>query len=196
MEQDRLTRQLAFILEADRMKNIYRQTLVLHEDRQENDAEHSFHLALMAAILAEHARVPVDVTVVMKMVLVHDIVEIDAGDTYAYDTAGNETKRAREVKAADRLFELLPEDQAEEFRGLWEEFEARETPEAKFANAIDRLQPMMLNYEKGGISWKRRSITAEQARARNHDITSEGSAVLGSLADAIVEAAKEEGMLL
>ncbi len=196
MEQDRLTRQLAFILEADRMKNIYRQTLVLHEDRQENDAEHSFHLALMAAILAEHARVSVDVTVVMKMVLVHDIVEIDAGDTYAYDTAGNETKRAREVKAADRLFALLPEDQAEEFRGLWEEFEARETPEAKFANAIDRLQPMMLNYEKGGISWKRRSITAEQARARNHDITSEGSAVLGSLADAIVEAAKAEGMLL
>lgn len=196
MEQDRLTRQLAFILEADRMKNIYRQTLVLHEDRQENDAEHSFHLALMAAILAEHARVPVDVTVVMKMVLIHDIVEIDAGDTYAYDTAGNETKRAREVKAADRLFGLLPEDQAEEFRGLWEEFEARETPEAKFANAIDRLQPMMLNYEKGGISWKRRSITAEQARARNHDITDEGSAILGSLADAIVEAAKAEGMLL
>lgn len=195
MEQDRLTRQLAFILEADRMKNIYRQTLVLHEDRQENDAEHSFHLALMAAILAEHARVPVDVTVVMKMVLIHDIVEIDAGDTYAYDTAGNETKRAREVKAADRLFGLLPEDQAEEFRGLWEEFEARETPEAKFANAIDRLQPMMLNYEKGGISWKRRSITAEQARARNHDITDEGSAILGSLADAIVEAAKAEGML-
>lgn len=195
MEQDRLTRQLAFILEADRMKNIYRQTLVLHEDRQENDAEHSFHLALMAAILAEHARVPVDVTVVMKMVLVHDIVEIDAGDTYAYDTAGNETKRAREVKAADRLFGLLPEDQAEEFRGLWEEFEARETPEAKFANAIDRLQPMMLNYEKGGISWKRRGITAEQARARNHDITDEGSAILGSLADAIVEAAKAEGML-
>lgn len=195
MEQDRLTRQLAFILEADRMKNIYRQTLVLHEDRQENDAEHSFHLALMAAILAEHARVPVDVTVVMKMVLIHDIVEIDAGDTYAYDTAGNETKRAREVKAADRLFGLLPEDQAEEFRGLWEEFEARETPEAKFANAIDRLQPMMLNYEKGGISWKRRGITAEQARARNHDITDEGSAILGSLADAIVEAAKAEGML-
>lgn len=196
MEQDRLARQLTFILEADKLKNVYRQSLVLHEDRQESDAEHSYHLALMAAILAEYARVPVDVTEVMKMVLVHDIVEIDAGDTYAYDAAANMDKAEREQKAADRLFALLPEDQAEEFRALWDEFEERETPEAKFANTLDRLHPILLNYEKGGVSWKRRGITAEQVRARNHDVTGEGSEVLGNLTAAIIEAAKEEGMLL
>lgn len=196
MEQDRLARQLTFILEADKLKNVYRQSLVLHEDRQESDAEHSYHLALMAAILAEYARVPVDVTEVMKMVLVHDIVEIDAGDTYAYDAAANMDKAEREQKAADRLFALLPEDQAEEFRALWDEFEERETPEAKFANTLDRLHPILLNYEKGGVSWKRRGITAEQVRARNHGVTGEGSEVLGNLTAAIIEAAKEEGMLL
>lgn len=196
MKNQRLEQQLAFVLELERLKNIYRQTLVLHEDRQENDAEHSFHLALMAAVLAEHANEPVDVLHVMKMVLIHDAVEVDAGDTYAYDTAGNATKREREVKAADRIFALLPDDQAAEYRALWDEFEARETPEAKFANTLDRIQPLLLNYKKGGISWKRRGIRAEQVQSRNHGVTEAGSETLGALCYEIIEAAKQEGMLL
>jgi putative hydrolase of HD superfamily len=173
LENERLQSQLAFVLELEHLKNVYRQTLVLHEERQENDAEHSFHLALMAAVLAEHASEPVDVLHVMKMVLIHDAVEVDAGDTYAYDTAGNATKREREVRAADRIFALLPDDQAAEYRALWDEFEARETPEAKFANTLDRIQPLLLNYKKGGISWKRRSIHAEQVIHRNQGVTEE-----------------------
>ena len=196
MTNDRLMQQLAFVLELEHLKNIYRQTLVLHEDRQENDAEHSFHLALMAAVLAEHAAEPVDVLHVMKMVLIHDAVEVDAGDTYAYDTAGNATKRERELKAADRIFALLPGDQAAEYRALWDEFEARETPEAKFANTLDRIQPLLLNYKKGGISWKRRGIHAEQVQRRNQGVTGEGSPALGALCDEIIEAARAEGMLL
>lgn len=196
MENQRLEQQLAFLLELDKLKNIRRQTLVLHEDRQENDAEHSFHLALMAAVLAEHARQPVDVLHVMKMVLIHDAVEVDAGDTYAYDTAGNADKREREVKAAERIFALLPAEQAAEYRALWDEFEARETPESKFANALDRIQPMLLNYKKGGISWKRHGIRAQQAYDRNLGITDDGSETLGALCTEIIEAAKREGMLL
>ena len=196
MTNDRLMQQLAFVLELEHLKNIYRQTLVLHEERQENDAEHSFHLALMAAVLAEHAAEPVDVLHVMKMVLIHDAVEVDAGDTYAYDTAGNATKRERELKAADRIFALLPGDQAAEYRALWDEFEARETPEAKFANTLDRIQPLLLNYKKGGISWKRRGIHAEQVQRRNQGVTGEGSPALGALCDEIIEAARAEGMLL
>lgn len=195
MTNDRLMQQLAFVLELEHLKNVYRQTLVLHEDRQENDAEHSFHLALMAAVLAEHAAEPVDVLHVMKMVLIHDAVEVDAGDTYAYDTAGNATKRERELQAADRIFALLPGDQAAEYRGLWDEFEARETPEAKFANTLDRIQPLLLNYKKGGISWKRRGIRAEQVEQRNQGVTEEGSPALGALCYEIIEAAKAGGML-
>ncbi|MCR5718027.1 MAG: HD domain-containing protein [Oscillospiraceae bacterium] len=195
MEQQRLEQQLAFLLELDKLKNVYRQTMVLHEDRQENDAEHSFHLALMAAVLAEHAKEPVNVQHVMQMVLIHDAVEVDAGDTYAYDAAGNADKRERELKAADRIFALLPEDQAAEYRSLWDEFEARETAEAKFANALDRIQPMLLNYKKGGISWIRHGITEEQARNRNCAIVSDGSDTIGALCEEIIEAAKREGML-
>ena len=195
MDNDRLQSQLAFVLELEKLKNIYRQTLVLHEDRQENDAEHSFHLALMAAVLAEYASEPVDVLHVMKMVLIHDAVEVDAGDTYAYDTAGNATKRERELKAADRIFALLPDDQAAEYRALWDEFEARETAEAKFANTLDRIQPLLLNYKKGGISWKRRDIRAEQVIHRNQGVTEQGSETLGALCYEIIEAARQEGML-
>ena len=193
---DRFSQQIAFILELDKLKNIYRQTLVLHEDRQENDAEHSFHLAVMACILAEHAREKVDVLHVMKMVLMHDVVEIDAGDTYCYDEAGNETKAEREQKAAARIFALLPEEQEQEYRGLWEEFEARETPEAKFANALDRIHPMLLNYTKGGISWKKHGIHAEQVEKRNCGVTSDGSERIGEFAKEIIETAKAQGMLL
>ncbi len=193
--EERFRQQLAFLLELDHLKTIYRQTYVLHEDRTENDAEHSFHLAIMACVLAEYAREPVDVLHTVKMVLIHDVVEIDAGDTYAYDEAGNQTKAAREQKAADRLFALLPPEQCAEYRGLWDEFEARKTPEAKFANALDRIQPMLLNYEKGGISWKKRDITVDQVVRRNCGITDDGSVQIGALATAIIEAARKEGML-
>ena len=195
MHNERLEQQLAFVFELEKLKNIYRQSLVLYEDRQENDAEHSYHLALMAAVLAEHASEPVDVLHVMKMVLIHDAVEVDAGDTYAYDTAANADKRERELRAADRIFALLPDDQAAEYRALWDEFEARETPEAKFANTLDRVQPLLLNYKKGGISWKRRGIRAEQVRDRNQGVTEEGSAVLGELIYEVIEAARQEGLL-
>ncbi len=195
MNNERFTQQIAFLLELDKLKNIYRQTLVLHEDRAENDAEHSFHLAIMACILAEHANTPVDVLRTMKMVLVHDVVEIDAGDTYCYDAKGNEDKAERELKAADRLFALLPEDQEREFRSLWEEFEAKETPESRFANALDRIQPMLLNYKKGGISWKKHSITEEQVKNRNIPTVSAGSDTIGEFAQEIIKAAKEAGYL-
>ena len=196
MHNERFQQQIAFLLELDKLKNIYRQTLVLHEDRAENDAEHSFHLAMMACILAEHANTPVDVLHTMKMVLVHDVVEIDAGDTYCYDAKGNEDKRERELKAADRLFALLPEDQAAEFRALWEEFEEKTTPEAKFANALDRIQPMLLNYKKGGISWMKHGITEAQVTNRNIPTVSAGSDTIGEFAAEIIKAAKEAGMLL
>jgi len=196
MQNDRFSQQIAFILELDKLKNIYRQTLVLHEDRQENDAEHSFHLAIMAAVLAEHAREEIDVLHVMKMVLIHDVVEIDAGDTYCYDEIGNASKAEREQKAADRIFALLPEKQCREYRGLWEEFEARETPEAKFANALDRIHPMLLNYTKGGISWKKHGIHASQVEKRNLGVTDAGSKQIGEFAKEIIEAAKSAGMLL
>lgn len=196
MNHERLEQQLRFLLELDKLKNIYRRTYVLHEDRTENDAEHSFHLAIMACILAEHAREPVDVLHTMKMVLVHDVVEIDAGDTYAYDTEGAKTKAAREQKAADRLFALLPEEQCREYRALWDEFEARETPEAKFANALDRIQPMLLNYKKDGYAWRKNGITMQQVIDRNTGIVSDGSDAIGKLCFELIEAAKQEGMLL
>lgn len=196
MQQDRFSKQIAFLLELDKLKNIYRQTLVLHEDRAENDAEHSFHLAMMACILAEHAREEVNVLHVVKMVLIHDVVEIDAGDTYCYDTVGYQDKAEREQKAADRIFALLPDDQQAEYRALWDEFEARTTPESKFANALDRIQPMLLNYQKGGISWKKHGIHAEQVEARNLGVTRDGSDEIYQLAEQIIASAKQEGMLL
>lgn len=164
---DRLKKQIGFILELDKMKNLYRQTYVLHEDRKENDAEHSWHLAILAFILAEHSNKPVDVAKVMKMVLIHDIVEIDAGDTYCYDSEGYKTKADREEKAAQRIFGMLPEDQKDEMYRLWREFEDSETDDARFAAVLDRVQPLLLNYTKGGISWKEHGIFKEQVLGRN-----------------------------
>lgn len=173
----RLEQQMKFIEELDKNKGIGRQTYILEGERKENDAEHMFHLAIMAAVLAEHANEPVDVLKVMTMVLIHDAVEIDAGDTYAYDAAGNDTKREREVKAADRIFHILPPDQEEYFRGLWEEFEENETPEARFANALDKVQPTMLNHTSGGQAWKEHGVAVSQIYKRNGS-TAEGSSVL------------------
>ena len=142
---ERLEKQIRFIVEIDKVKNIFRQTYLADAGRKENDAEHSWHIALMAYLLQEYAEKPVDVSKVMLMVLIHDLVEIDAGDTYAYDDAGAETKRAREEAAADRIFGLLPEDQGKYFRELWEEFEAYESPEGKYAHLLDNFQPLLLN---------------------------------------------------
>ena len=159
---ERLRKQAEFLLEIDKMKRIYRQTHILGGDRAENDAEHSWHLALMAFLLDEYANQEVDTARVMKMVLVHDLVEIYAGDTYAYDEGGNASKREREVKAAEKLFALLPEDQGAFLRGLWDEFEAYETPEALYAHTLDNFQPLMLNAANGGADWKSHGVHESQ----------------------------------
>ncbi len=144
-EKERLEQQIRFITEVDKVKNIFRQTYLADGKRKENDAEHSWHLALSAVLLKEHMKEEVDLTKVMIMVLIHDLVEIDAGDTYAYDEAGAATKREREAKAAERIFGLLPEDQGRYFRTLWDEFEEYETADAKFAHLLDNFQPLLLN---------------------------------------------------
>lgn len=163
----RLEQQIQFILEIDKVKNIFRQTYLADGNRKENDAEHSWHIALMAYLLQEHAEAPVDLVKVMIMVLIHDLVEIDAGDTYAYDTEGAKTKRAREQKAADRIFGLLPEDQGAYFRSLWEEFEDYESADAKYAHMLDNFQPLLLNDAMDGISWKEHQVKKSQIYKRN-----------------------------
>ena len=193
-EIQRFTEQIRFLVEMDKMKNIYRRTRVLHEDRSENDAEHAWHLAMLALVLSEYANEPVDLKTVLATVLIHDVVEIDAGDTYAYDTEGYSTKEAREKKAADRLFGMLPEDQGTYLRRLWDEFEAQSTPEARFANSLDRVQPLLLNYCKHGETWVQNGIRREQVEARNQP-TYDGSKVLGDLAMELIRRAAEEGLL-
>ena len=167
---NRLKQQIRFIVEIDKVKNIFRQTYLADAGRRENDAEHSWHIALMAYLLQEHAEEPVDVSKVMTMVLIHDLVEIDAGDTYTYDEAGAKTKREREEAGADRLFGLLPEDQGQYFRELWEEFEAYETAEAKYAHLLDNFQPLLLNDAADGISWKEHQVKKSQVYKRNEKI--------------------------
>jgi putative hydrolase of HD superfamily len=163
----RLEQQLAFSIELDKLKTILRRSQLMDASRNENSAEHSWHLAMMAMLLTEYAGEPVDLTRVMKMLLVHDVVEIDAGDTFAYDTAANlATQKERESRAADRLFGLLPSEQRDELRALWEEFEHRSTPESKYANALDRLQPLLQNYRSGGMSWMKHGVTREQVLGR------------------------------
>lgn len=171
---ERLKKQMEFIVEVDKVKNIIRQTYLTDGNRKENDAEHSWHLALMAVLLKEYSNEEVDLAKVVPMVLIHDLVEIDAGDTYAYDEAGAETKRERETKAADRIFGMLPEDQCKWFRELWEEFEAYETPEAKFAHVLDNCQPLLLNDASNGRSWAEHGVRKSQIYKRNEH-TSEGS---------------------
>ena len=187
---DRLARQLYFILELDKLKSVYRRTYLIDGTRSENSAEHSWHLALMAMVLAEHANEPLDVGKVIRMVLIHDIVEIDAGDTYIYDA--QDDKAEREQRAADRIFGLLPEDQAQEFRDLWEEFEARQTAEARFASALDRFIPQLHNFHTQGRSWKEHGITSERVLLRNVEI-SHGSNTLWEWTQMLIERAEAEG---
>lgn len=183
---DRLEQQMEFILEVDKLKQITRQSYILGADRKETDTDHSWHLALMCALLSEHANEKIDVAKTMVMVLIHDIVEIDAGDTYAYDTEGNKTKREREVRAAERIFGILPEDQARYLRELWEEFEAMETPEAKFANTLDKVQPIMLNDATGGLAWREHEVKESQIMGRNVR-TAEGSEAIWEYAKGLIQ---------
>lgn len=183
---NRLEQQLSFILELDKVKRIVRQTYLSDGSRKENDAEHSWHLALMAFVLAEYANEPVDVCKLMKMVMLHDIIEIDAGDTYAYDSEGNASKRQRELKAAERIYRLLPADQAAEYRALWDEFEAMETPEARFANTLDKIQPILLTNAAGGQSWREHDVKESQIKGRNAR-TAEGSECLWQYAASLIE---------
>jgi putative hydrolase of HD superfamily len=187
---DRLARQLHFIIELDKLKSVYRRTYLIDGSRSENSAEHSWHLALMAIVLAEHANEPLDVGKVIKMVLIHDIVEIDAGDTYIYDY--QDDKAEREQRAADRIFGLLPPDQAAEFRSLWDEFEERETAEARFASALDRFIPQLHNFYTEGRSWKEHGITSERVLLRNVEI-SHGSVTLWQWTQMLIERAEAEG---
>lgn len=173
-QKKRLEQQMAFIKEIDKMKKIGRQTYLSDVSRKENDAEHSWHLAMLCLILSEHANEKIDMLHVMSMVLIHDLVEIDAGDTYAYDKAGNESKREREVKAAERIFHILPKDQAVYIRQLWEEFEEGVTMEAKFAHTLDNIQPIMLNDASGGKAWMEHQVELPQILDRNKN-TKEGS---------------------
>ena len=166
-QSERVEQQLKFLLEIDRLKQIERRTAIGGGSRRENTAEHSWHLALLAIVLAEHAAEPVDLSRVVAMLLVHDLVEIDAGDTFAYDVAGHETKEAREREAADRLYGMLPPEQGAQLRELWDEFERSDTPEARFALAIDRLQPVLLNHLNGGGPWMAHGISRSQVEARN-----------------------------
>ena len=192
----RMEQQFAFIKEIDGVKKIGRQSYLKDGSRKENDAEHSWHLAMMALLMGEYANDTIDLLRVISMVLVHDIVELDAGDTYAYDEAGNATKRERELAAADRIFHILPEDQAEYLNDLWEEFEENITPESKFAHTLDNIQPMMLNDATGGKAWKEHQVKLSQIMKRQEK-TKDGSVSLWEYArENFLERNLESGVII
>ncbi len=192
--QDRLTQQIDFLVQMDALKQVFRQSLLIADRRLENDAEHSWHLALMAIILREHAKEDIDITRVLSMHLIHDLVEIDAGDTFAYDEAAHADKEARERAAAKRIFALLPADQERWINALWEEFEERVTIEARYAAALDRLQPLLLNYHTDGAAWVKHGVRHDQVVARNEHID-EGAPALWEYARRLIDDALEEGKL-
>ena len=183
---ERLKKQLDFALEIDKEKNIFRQTHLSGHGRNENDAEHAWHMAIMAYLLQEYSNEKIDVARVMLMCLIHDVVEIDAGDTYAYDAEGLKTQKAREEAAKERLYSMLPEDQKADLVAIFDEFEERKTPEAKFARALDNLQPLLLNHSNGGGDWKNHDVTAEQVYGRQSR-TREGSEKLFEVTDQILK---------
>ncbi|SEP46693.1 HD domain-containing protein [Propionispora vibrioides] len=192
--KERLSKQLAFIVEIDKLKQIFRQSRLIGVERNENDAEHSWHLAVMAILLAEYAG-NLDILKVIKMVLIHDLVEIEAGDTFCYDEAANQDKRDREVKAADHLFGLLPADQAKEIRALWDEFEAMHTREARFAACLDRLEPLLLNYHTQGHTWQRPGITSAKVFARC-EVLKDTAPALWEYVQELIESAINQGFLV
>lgn len=191
---ERIREQLAFILELDREKNVFRQTSLTGRGRKENDAEHAWHMAVMAYLLREYANAPVDIARVMLMCLIHDVVEIDAGDTYAYDAAGLATQKAREEAAKERIFALLPEDQRRELTAVFDEFEENATPEARFAHAMDNFQPLLLNHSNGGSDWREHGVSAGQVFGRQQK-TREGSERLYEVTELILREHIENGSL-
>lgn len=194
MSADRLGQQLAFLLEVDRLKQVERRTSITGGSRRENSAEHSWHLALFALVLGEHADEDVDLSRVVTMLVLHDIVEVDAGDVFVYDDAQRAAHEEAERAAADRLFGLLPPGQGEPMRALWEEFEARESPDARFAAAVDRLQPLLLNLANGGEPWRSHGITADRVRQVNSQIGL-GSSTLWEQAQRLLDRAEADGTL-
>jgi putative hydrolase of HD superfamily len=194
LEYSRLERQIQFLMEIDQLKQILRQTLLTDKSRRENDAEHSWHISTMAVILSEYANERIDLAKVLKILLVHDLVEIYAGDTFCYDPVAGLDKEEREKKAADRLFSLLPDDQRDEIRGLWEEFEARNTPEARFALAMDRLQPILHNYFTEGVQWQKHEVVVEQVMNRNK-VIAQGSHKLWEYIEGIIKDSVRKGYL-
>ena len=191
---ERLKKQLDFALEIDKEKNIFRQTHLSGHGRNENDAEHAWHMAIMAYLLREYSNEPVDITRVMLMCLIHDVVEIDAGDTYAYDAEGLKTQKAREEAAKERIYSLLPEDQKKELAAIFDEFEESKTPESKFAHAMDNLQPLMLNNINDGGDWREHGVSAKQVYGRQ-DRTKEGSEKLYEITEQIIKKHVEKGNL-
>ncbi|TMX41373.1 phosphohydrolase [Vibrio rotiferianus] len=192
---ERLEKQLALLIELDQLKSVLRRTRVKSADRRlENSGEHSWHVALMAVLMQEHANAPVDIARVMKMLLIHDVVEIDAGDTFVYDVAASKEQEEKELKAAERLFGMLPSDQGDELFALWKEFEAAQSDDAKYSKALDRLIPMLLNYHNDGQSWKEHGVTREQALTINKRIEF-GSVTLWDKAKELIEEATEKGWL-
>ncbi len=192
----RLEQQIKFIVEIDKVKNIFRQTFLADQNRKENDAEHSWHIALMALLLKEYAEEEVDVAKVMTMVLIHDLVEIDAGDTYAYDDDAAKSKREREVKAADRIFGMLPEDQGQYLRALWDEFEEYETADAKYAHLLDNFQPLLLNDAAEGISWKEHDVKKSQIYKRNEKIEETSGTIWKKMQEVIAKNIKSGNIRL
>ena len=194
MQTDILLQQIDFIKEIDKIKYIQRKTKLFNSDRNENDAEHSWHLAMMTLVLVQHSEVPVDVLKVLKMVLIHDIVEIDAGDTFIYDTAKNHSNTEEERKAAQRIFGILPKKQADEMLSIWEEFESGQTPEAKFARTMDRLEPLLQNISNKGGTWKEFGVDYSKVYEKKK-VMKEGSTAIWNYAENLINESVEKGIL-
>lgn len=194
MNTDTLLKQVAFIKEIDKLKYIQRKTRLFNSDRHENDAEHSWHLAMMALVLAEHSDKPIDVLKVVKMVLMHDLVEIDAGDVFIYDTAKNHTNTDEERLAAERIFGLLPEEQAKEYIAIWEEFEEGTTDDAKFAKAMDRFEPLLQNTSNNGGTWAEFDVRYDKVYNKKK-VIGEGSASIWEYAERLINESVEKGIL-
>jgi putative hydrolase of HD superfamily len=191
----RFKKQIEFVLEVDKLKHVLRQTVLLDRSRRENSTEHSWHIALMVMLLAEYSQEKnIDLLQVMKMLLVHDLVEIDAGDTYCYDDEGRQDQSERETAAAARIFGLLPDDQAAELKALWNEFERRQTPESKFANALDRVQPLLHNYFTDGLTWQANNIKSSQVYNRMRPVK-DGAPELWEYVGTLIEDAVKKGFL-
>lgn len=192
---ERLKKQLEFIIEIDKEKNIFRQTHLSNYGRSENDAEHAWHMAIMAYLLQEYSNEKVDIAKVIIMCLIHDVVEIDAGDTYAYDTEGLKSQKAREDAAKERIYSLLPSDQKSDLQAIFDEFEENKTPEAKFAHAMDNLQPILLNNSNNGSDWREHKVTKEQIYKRQIK-TKEGSEVIFNYVDKLIKENIDKGNII